>query len=337
MSKVTVKLEGNTKILVYLPDGFDFADKIKYFHGFKWNAQKKCWEIPYQNRLIKQFQALFNDNLELDLSVYLLDFEKMLQKLGYSENTVKSYMGYNLDFLKFAGKKPSEVMQSDIQNFTDTVTRVRKSSALTLNIIVNALRLFYCKLLGKPYETLLSAPKRTSKDIVILDKAEVKRILSAAKNLKHRLMLTLAYATGIRASDLVNLTVDNLTKHGLAIIHEEANEESVHPIKLDDELSEMLNSYLHIYSPGHYLFPGKTGDKPITKRAAEKIFGEALVKCGIAKAATLQTLRHSFAIHALSGGMKLSKLQQALGHKDIQITKRYMRYLPGVMRKSKAS
>ncbi len=111
-----VKIEpGRNKVIIRVPFNRELIDKVKTIPGRKWNPEGKYWEIPYKDDLMEKLQTLFGKNLDIDPYFHLIPLEKELKIRKYSRRTIKSYMGYNRDFLLFIGKKPEEVENEDIK------------------------------------------------------------------------------------------------------------------------------------------------------------------------------------------------------------------------------
>jgi hypothetical protein len=98
--------------------------------------------------------------------------------------------------------------------------------------------------------------------------------------------------------------------------------------------AELLRNYMEHYRPTEHLFAGQNGG-PYSARSLQKVLEQALHKTGIAKRATMHTLRHSFATHLLEQGTDLRYIQALLGHASSKTTEIYThvstRYLQGII------
>ena len=147
-------------------------------------------------------------------------------------------------------------------------------------------------------------------------------MLNVTTNLKHRLMLALAYGAGLRVSEVVSLRVRDVDVTEMTIHIKQAKGRkdriSVLPERFIDDLRTMAAG-----KHGHdYYFRSEHGWK-LTTRTAQKIFEHALAKAGIMKHATFHSLRHSFATHLLENGVDVRYVQELLGHHNIRTTQRY--------------
>ncbi len=154
----TVKMDfgGNNKVINCLPHNQEFIRKVKTISGERRNSSGKYLGVPSIESLIEKLRNLFGESLGVDLYFYFLYFyliplQRELSIRKYSRRTIKSYIGYNRDFLLFAGKKPEEIKNEDIKKYLYYMVRCKKVSISTLNIIINALNFFYGQILNKRF------------------------------------------------------------------------------------------------------------------------------------------------------------------------------------------
>lgn len=134
--------------------------------------------------------------------------------------------------------------------------------------------------------------------------------------------MQLIYAAGLRRSEIVNLRVDDIDRQRKVVYIRGGKGKKDRITLLSEKFLVLLDSYLVRYAPGTWLFEGATGE-PYSVSSLQKVFGAALKKCGIGKAATLHTLRHSFATHLLEAGTDLRYIQVLLGHNSSKTTEIY--------------
>lgn len=123
----------------------------------------KYWEIPHSEGIISKLQNLFGENLVIEPYFYLIPLKKELSIRKYSRRTIKSYMRYNRYFLLFAGKKPKEIENEDIKKYLYYMVEKKKVSTSTLNIIINALKLYYGEILKRKFVYNVKRPKKDKK------------------------------------------------------------------------------------------------------------------------------------------------------------------------------
>src|SRR5690554_2756926 len=166
-------------------------------------------------------------------------------------------------------------------------------------------------------------PRREQKLPHVISKEEVKAILEAPGNLKHRAMLSLIYACGLRRSELLNLKLCHVdSKRKLLIIRQsKGRKDRVAPIS--EKIIELLREYYKAYRPKEWLFEGQKVGFKYSETSLEKVLKQSLQKAKIDKPVTLHWLRHSFATHLLESGTDLRYIQEILGHKSSRTTEIY--------------
>ena len=187
----------------------------------------------------------------------------------------------------------------------------------------------------------LKAPKIEKKAPEVLTVAEVTRLLEQPagrnnKELRDKAMLELMYATGIRVSELVSLTIDDINVQAGYIRCSERGRERIIPIGSVARIS--LRQYLKQARPAMIsddssaiLFPNYSG-QPMSRQGFWKILKQYAAKAGIESDITPHTLRHSFAAHLLENGADLRSVQEMLGHSDISTTQIYLKMNTGRIR-----
>ena len=157
----------------------------------------------------------------------------------------------------------------------------------------------------------------------VLSKEEIAAILAAPKNPKHKAMLSLIYACGLRRSELLNLKPANIDskRHLLIILNSKGKKDRVIPIS--DKLIEMLRAYYIMYKPKEWLFEGQNANEQYSETSLQKVLKMAVETAKIKKLVTLHWLRHSYATHLLESGVDLRYIQELLGHSSSKTTEIY--------------
>lgn len=200
----------------------------------------------------------------------------------------------------------------------------RKLSLSYQNQTVNAARLFFKTIQGSRLITeQIERPRPEHKLPNVLSKEEVAAILHALQNQKHRTMLSLIYACGLRRGELLNLKPENIDskRHLLIILNAKGKKDRVVPIS--DKVIEMLREYFKAYRPITWLFEGQNPGEQYSEKSIQSVLKQALEKAKISKPVTLHWLRHSYATHLLESGTDLRYIQELLGHKSSKTTEIY--------------
>jgi integrase/recombinase XerD len=170
---------------------------------------------------------------------------------------------------------------------------------------------------------------------------EIKRLLAAGSSLKTRILLSLGYGCGLRASEIVRLQVKHIDKAQKIIRIEQSKGRKDRNVMLPEEMLGLLRQWWRVRPwrhdaqiplPERWLFPSrKSAGRPITTRHLNRLFHEAADAAGIKKGVTLHTLRHSFATHLLERQIHLRTIQALLGHTRSDTTTRYAHVAIGMI------
>jgi site-specific recombinase XerD len=248
----------------------------------------------------------------------------MLRLKNYSENTIKNYRNWFLYFLyNFPERKPSEISKNEILDFLVRFRSGKKWSPTTQNQLINAIKFFYEKLLNRPKEYYdLPRAQREYKLPAVFSEAEIVAILNALENLKHKTIICLAYAAGLRVSEISNLKIENIDSGRMVITVRQSKGRKDRLIMLSEKLLVLLRAYYQEYKPKKWLFEGQTGDQ-YSVRSIQLILQHAKQKAGVKRKGSIHALRHSFATHLLEGGTDLAIIKELLGHTSIRTTLAY--------------
>jgi len=307
-----------------MPYDTDFIAKIKTLKGYKWHPNEKCWSLPYSHSNFNQLLFLFDDHDPVvDPTLYLEKLREELISRNYSQKTIRIYYQFNLDFLKYIKKQPSEIENEDITKYLYYLADEKKVSASTLNTVYSGLKFYFGELLDKRIFFELKRPKSDRKLPVVLSPDELQVIFSSIPNFKHKLIIKLIYSTGLRVGEAVKLKPEDID-HDRNLIHiKSAKGRKDRYTLLSKNIRGDLELYLNTYHPETWLFPGRKGTTHYSTRSVDKIFKQAVKAAGIKKDVSVHSLRHSFATHLLENGVDLRYIQSLLGHKSVKTTELY--------------
>lgn len=272
----------------------------------------------------------------LDLFLNYLVVEK-----GLSANTLDAYgrdLARYLEFLSVKGITGLEQVSPPMVVAFLSALKERGLSARSRARKLVSLRMFHRFLLAENLSKTnpaaqVAAPKSFAKLPQILTPDEVERLLSAPGDntcfdLRDRAMLEILYATGLRVSELVGLTLQDLQLDvGYLTAFGKRAKQRIVP--LGDAAREAVLEYLsHGRSElagevgSGFLFLNRSGNG-LTRQGFWKMMKRRAMEAGINKNITPHTLRHSFATHLLDNGADLRAVQAMLGHADISTTQIY--------------
>jgi len=313
----------NRRIIIRIPYDQNLIKRVKTIPGRRWNPKGKYWEVPYEEGLITKLQSLFGENLIVDPYLYLIPLQKELSIRKYSRRTIRSYIRINRDFLLFAGKRPEEITNEDVKEYLYYAVNQKKVAASTLNIIINALKFYYGEVLKKDFIFEVKRPKKDRKLPVVLSKEEVKKILNATSNIKHKAILMLMYSGGLRVGEIIRLRSEDIDLNRKLIHIRASKGRKDRYTLLSDVALQTLREHWKKEKHRKWLFPSWNKERHITARTVQKIFQNACKKAGIKKNVSVHSLRHSFATHLLESGIDLRYIQELLGHKSSKTTEIY--------------
>lgn len=244
-----------------------------------------------------------------------------LKLRNYSSKTIKSYASCLKEYFLFKKDKLDQLDEENIRIFL--LEKVEKNySPQTINLFLNAIKFFYREIIKISQKINLKFAKRSKKLPVVLTEKEIKQILKVVKNIKHKLIISLAYGSGLRISEVINLKVKDIGLETLTIHLKNAKGKKDRITVFSQSLKNDLQFFINGKESDEYLFISERGGK-LTTRTLQKIFVDSLKKAEIKKEATFHSLRHSFATHLIEKGTDIRYVQELLGHQNIRTTQIY--------------
>ena len=342
--------QGRERMFVEAPNHADLQTILKSFAGARWSRSKNCWHYALSrdgaNALYLKLKTIDTINLEElqnwfklkketeeaiaatrmhpETHSALKSFEGWMLQQRYSTNTVRNYIQHLRIFFQAAGQNSfANITVQDVFQYNQAVILKQGLSVSYQRTLVGAIKLFYqnrqnCQMdlekLQRPF-TEHTLPQ-------ILSKEEVERLLRETLNLKHKALLSITYACGLRRGEVLNLRLNHLDKDRKLIRIVQAKGRKDRYVPFGVKLRDLLVSYYQLYKPKLYLFEGKYGGA-YHERSFAQVLNQAAERSKIRKTITLHTLRHSFATHLLESGTDLRYIQELLGHASPKTTMIY--------------
>ena len=256
---------------------------------------------------------------------HLFSFKNYMNYRRYSQNTIKTYSdALDVFFRFFQNKTIENLTKEDLIQFNTEYILKKNLSSSYQNQVINAIKLFYRNRFNRSMEVdFIQRPRREKRLPNVLSKNEVKTILEAPSNIKHRAMLSLIYACGLRRSELLNLTLkDILSDRNLLFIRQSKGKKD-RVVPIGNKLIEMLRDYYKAFKPKTWLFEGQLLGEKYSERSIQLVLNQAVTKAKINKPVSLHWLRHSYATHLLESGTDLRYIQELLGHSSSRTTEIY--------------
>ena len=231
---------------------------------------------------------------------------------GYSPKTTNNYLYYIKKYMK-SGKHPRGFLLSLIdKGSSDETVRL---AGFAIKFYLNSIKKDSSEI-QKAIENLPNV-KREQKLPVILSKEEIRKLVSATRNVNHRLIIQIGYASGLRVSEIINLRWQDIDfdRNIIHIKRAKGKKDRIVMLskKVKDNLMELASD-----KEGYVFVTNRNGK--YTQRTIQKILENTAHKAGIRKRITPHSLRHSFATHLLEKGVDIRYIRDLLGHSDISTT-----------------
>lgn len=319
--------KGEKRIAVFFDKDNLLIAQIKSRSDSRWSQSLKVWHFPDTEENREAFGLhLLKDRLPSNEGFKGLEnFKRWMRSKRYSESTISTYMDAAKSFLVFFKEKAlSEISNDDVIVYNNDYILKNNLSASYQNQIVSAIKLFFSTVANRKIEIeSIHRPKRSKALPNVLSKEEVKQILEAHGNIKHKTMLCLIYSCGLRRGELLSLKPGHIDskRNIVTIIQAKGRKDRIVP--LSPKILVMLRDYYKIYKPTVWLFEGHEKGAPYSDKSLQSVLKQALVKAGITKPVSLHWLRHSYATHLLESGTDLRYIQELLGHSRSRTTEIY--------------
>ena len=167
------------------------------------------------------------------------------------------------------------------------------------------------------------------------------RLLDAAGSLRNKAALSVAYGSGLRASEVCHLKIPDIDSQRMILRVEDGKGQRDRNAMLSPGLLKILRAWYrdgqtkHKMLPGGWIFPGQQPVDPMSPRQLNRIFHSARIEAGINKKVSLYSLRHAFATHLLEQHEDIRVIQVLLGHKKITNTMHYSHVATNLLREVK--
>ena len=252
---------------------------------------------------------------------------------GFSKQTLKAYIYHNHNFLKFIKKSETEIYEDDVKNYISYLIG-KDYSPSSISLVRAALKFYYDEILKKNIVNF-KTPKSEKKLPVVLSKSEIRKLISNSGSERNMLIIKMLYSSGLRLSECINLKIKNIEfDEGIAWIRAGKGNKDRIAIMAENLIRELRIYLRNKPKDQEYVFSGPHG--PFSPRHVERIVKQAAENAQIQKKVTPHTLRHCFATHLLEGGVDIRKIQELLGHSNLQTTQIYTRVSKEELKKVKS-
>lgn len=303
----------------------------KDFPSAKWSRTHQAWYLPnttlYRNRLnlpIPELGDIWLPKLYEHNKTEFIKFRNALTQKALAPNTIHTYLSEFAQLLLLLKNHPVNELTAERLNsyFLYCIKKLKHSEAQVYSRM-NAVKSYFKLVLHKEtlFDTIIR-PKPAQQLPKVLSRQEVLRLFSVTANLKHLLILKMAYGMGLRVSELIAIKVINVDLERMQVHIVSSKGKKDRYVHFPKSLVALYRDYLKAYQPSTYLFQGQFSEQ-YTVRSAQAVFRTAMKKAGIHKSIGIHGLRHSYATHLLEAGTDMVFIQKLLGHNQLKTTEIY--------------
>lgn len=251
--------------------------------------------------------------------------EDKLHYFNYSNNTVKIYKHYITEFLIKQNKQVVHISSNDYSTY---LSQYNFTSISQQNQVINALKFLYEKVLNKKYQKIdFQRPRKEKKLPKVIDNEFLIKTINNIRNLKHKTIISLAYSTGTRVSEVVNLKITDIDSKRMIITIRQSKGNKDRIVPLSQTILQLLRDYYKKYKPKEYLFNGQDSLQ-YSARSCNQI-----VKKYLGEQYHFHLLRHSCFTKLLENGTDLRIIQKIAGHSNVKTTEIYTHVSNAVLNK----
>jgi site-specific recombinase XerD len=326
------------------------VDAVRSIPGRRWDAERRVWNVPDGPATLERLESLFGSRLvgldvaadpsiavEPDPPEDLLEaYRQELVARGLRPRTRMVYLAHVRSFLRWSTDRgpaaaPGQLAPNEpariaarARPYLAHLVEERNASRSYHTQAVSALKIFFQAVLRSPQlAEAIPRPKREKRLPTVLSKEDIARLIDAARNPKHRLMLMLLYSSGLRVGEVVRLRIDDIdVERGLVRVRDGKGGKDRHTL-LSSKALAVLRAYRDLFGCQRWVFEGGRHGRHYTARSVQHVVQHCAIRAGIPRAVTPHTLRHSFATHLLEAGTDLRYIQELLGHGSSRTTEIY--------------
>lgn len=250
-----------------------------------------------------------------------------MQLRGLAARTQEAYLLAVKQLAAYYRRSPAELGEAELHQYFLYLLNERQVSRSTLTLALCGIKFFYERTLGRTWPLFeLIRPPKEQKLPVVLSLGEVGGILKCVRAPHYRACLGLIYACGLRLLEGVQMPIKGIdgARQQVHVYGGKGNKDRYVP--LPAVTLAMLRQHWVTHRHPVWLFPQLKGtpDQPMDPTGVQRVFQAARRESGVRKAATVHTLRHSYATHLLEAGVNLRTIQLYLGHRSLTTTARYL-------------
>lgn len=257
----------------------------------------------------------------MNIGKYVEMYSEDLRLKNYSENTIRNYASQIYLFLTHfnaTATKPSEISERQIKEWL-----LQAQTINTRKHRISAVKLFYSLTGHQPLKMKhISYPRSEKKLPIVLSQEEVQRMFNVCVNTKHKVILSLLYACGLRVSELINLKWEHVDRSRMIINILAGKGKKDRQVMLPAAIIPLLEKYFKEYHPEQYVLNGQN-DLQYTRTSVGEVIKQLAEKAGINKRVYTHLMRHCCFTHMVENQVDINLIQRLAGHKSVKTTAIY--------------
>jgi site-specific recombinase XerD len=231
--------------------------------------------------------------------------EAMLREMalrGLAARTQRSYVGWMARLVSATRVPADELLESKVRTYLADLSR-RGLSASTLNQAISAVRFFFNGVLHRDWSLEIHYQRAPQRVPVTLAPEEVARLLAAVPGLRERAAMEIAYAAGLRLSEVLNLKLTDIDSERMILRVDQGKGKKDRNVMRSPALLDTLRAYWRESKPRVWLFPGHGGKRPLHPTLLQRAFKQAKHDAHITKPVSFHSLRHCAGSRIMPGGI----------------------------------
>lgn len=267
----------------------------------------------------------------MNIGKYIQLYSEDLKLKNYSSSTIENYCSQVKLFLSDHEKvatKPSEVSERQIKEWL-----LKAKSINGRKHRLSAVKLFY-HLTGKqPLKFKhIEYPRSDKKLPIVLSQDEIQRMFNVCENTKHKVILAILYACGLRVSELINLKWSHIDRSRMVIniIHGKGGKDR--QVMLPEQIIPILIKYYKEYHSKEYVLNGQFSLQ-YSQQSVLQVVKQLAHKAGINKRVYTHIIRHCTGTHLVENGTDINLIQKILGHNNVKTTLIYTHISDQIIKK----
>jgi integrase/recombinase XerD len=255
----------------------------------------------------------------MNISEHINTFIQEMKRRNYSKNTIENYVScLKIFFEKSTKDHPKNINESDIKNFLSQFKEVN-----TQRCYHGAIKKFYEICLNqKDKFKYIPYAKKNERLPIVLSQDEIQRMFNVCENLKHKVILSILYACGLRVSELINLKWSHIDRSRMIINIIAAKGNKDRQVMLPESIIQLLENYYHTFHPKEYILNGQF-DLQYSDRSVNEVMKQLAEKAGINKRVYTHLVRHCTFTHMVEEGTDINLIQKLAGHSSVKTTMLY--------------